>query len=694
MVASRRLTRAITLTLSILCFWTFPALGDTWLQGVWTDTVYYRATFRAAASGDAVLHVAAVDRYQIYLNGALVGADSVWSRMTSYEVALRRFSNELGVRVVNDGRGAGSGLVALVVGDSLRVATTANSGDVPWYWTDEHQDGAAWTKARITSSSAWQPVQAGTMDTRGVEGLADSTLAAVAGLPDGIDIGGAENGVSLGRIDGTNLALGQPSNRTVVTDGSLTTSWDPRTNALNQFASIDLQARFRISGVRVLTRGATASQLEANSLRGYSVQISDDQVTWSELAAIRDITQYAWSQVDFEPVSTRYVRVVIVDIDPTTSPRVAEVQVLGTGYREQGWLLSQVIEPAAAGVSINLGRIQWDATVPPNTGVAVQFRGGDGPADFAGQEQGWSDALTQSDSWYPAVEPARMFQYRVHLESRDSRVSPVFEELRLEYGAETAVSRARGSVLPNRVPMGVDTTFVYTLDLEFGPGDAGIDRVELAMPGQARLDPGAPIAALLDGWQSTGNLLSLVFSEPLRGVDELVVPVRTRTYAGLHEFRAYLFSPGSDNPLNVAESQDQDPVSGLRRSWTVSAATVSRLTLSAVRALPPVFTPNGDDINDYTVIEFALAKIDVPRPTEIHIHDLSGRRVRSLAPGALPAGEYARLRRSGMGDAAPGYWDGTDDQGQLVAPGTYLYRVKVELDTGDETLSGVVSVAY
>lgn len=669
-----------------------PVAGDAWRQTAWSDTVYYRATFRADASGEARLHVVAVDRYAAYLNGAEVGTDSLWDRMLSYEVAVRRGTNNIGISVVNEGGGAGTGVMALLVGDSLRVETSTNVGIVPWYWTAQPQEGTDWTTAKVTDQDVWQMVQEGAMDKLRVQGLVDSTLSVIAGLAGGMDVGQVAGSLVLGEIDGVNLALGRPSNQSEVTDGNLVTSWDLPTNALNRFASVDLQARRRIHRVRILTRGPNEAQFEENSLRGYSVQISDDQITWSEVAQARDIARYAWSEVSFAPAFARHVRVVITALDPTTSPRVAEVQVLGLGLRDEGSYTSGVIRPGGGDGARNLGRVGWDASVPDGTSLWVQLRSGHSLADFVDPESGWCEPLDADGVWFPSPEPADLFQYRVGMASEEGSASPIFEELRIDYTAETAVSRAQGWVTPTRVPMGVDTTFTYVLSLEYGPDDQGVDRLDLEVPGQARLDESAPVAALLSSWQSSSHLLSLVFSEPLRGVDELVIPVLTATHASLHHFRAYLYGPGSDNPLNAAQNRDLDPASGEPRSWTVSASTSMSEALAQVRARPPVLTPNGDDINDFTTIEFVLSKVDVPTRVSIRLFDLSGRLVRWLDPVDLTAGEYAAV--PGSSDRAPGRWDGRDQAGRRVPPGLYLYHVQIDLDRGAEARSGVVSVAY
>ncbi len=55
---------------------------------------------------------------------------------------------------------------------------------------------------------------------------------------------------------------------------------------------------------------------------------------------------------------------------------------------------------------------------------------------------------------------------------------------------------------------------------------------------------------------------------------------------------------------------------------------------------------------------------DLPKPasTLLAIYDVTGRRVRGLVQGALPAGRHQA------------FWDGRSDSGLLAAPGVYLVR--------------------
>jgi hypothetical protein len=368
--------------------------------------------------------------------------------------------------------------------------------------------------------------------------------------------------------------------------------------------------------------------------------------------------------------------------------------VFGEGYTDEGYLLSAPSDLGVPNQLKNFGEVRWDADVPERTELTLQLRTGNTPADFADPESGWSAPLSGGTAAFPAPEPARYVQYRVHLVSRDDRRTPVWQRLALAYDGSVAVSSARGRVTPNKVPMGVDTTFTYVLDLGFAAGDAGIERVTIDVPSEAWLDQSAPIFSRLSGWSSSQRQLTLIFAVPVTGVSRLEVPFRTQTHASLHPFRAYLYSPGSDSPLNVAENTGTDPLTGQPYSWMATVNSARARTLAEVGARPPVFTPNGDGVNDATVIEFVLSKVSVPCPVKLIIRDLGGRVVRDLEPGALPAGAYLSSGRATNATASPGYWDGRDGSGNLVPPGLYLYHVEVDLDTDDEAQSGIVAVVY
>ena len=80
-------------------------------------------------------------------------------------------------------------------------------------------------------------------------------------------------------------------------------------------------------------------------------------------------------------------------------------------------------------------------------------------------------------------------------------------------------------------------------------------------------------------------------------------------------------------------------------------------------------------------VSFNLLKLTRPASVFFEILDLGGRPIRQ-AHDASPSGRVVR------------FWDGRDRAGVLVAPGLYLYRVRVEADAAKASRQGIVSVMY
>jgi hypothetical protein len=92
--------------------------------------------------------------------------------------------------------------------------------------------------------------------------------------------------------------------------------------------------------------------------------------------------------------------------------------------------------------------------------------------------------------------------------------------------------------------------------------------------------------------------------------------------------------------------------------------------LDEVAAVPPLFTPNGDGVNDHTEIRFSIFHLEASRIIVVGIYDLQGRRVRDLS-----------LRQDRPSGTHRIPWDGRDEGGRLVPPGTYLVRARFATDS-------------
>jgi len=90
---------------------------------------------------------------------------------------------------------------------------------------------------------------------------------------------------------------------------------------------------------------------------------------------------------------------------------------------------------------------------------------------------------------------------------------------------------------------------------------------------------------------------------------------------------------------------------------------------------PNPITPNFDAINDFAQFEFDGIFV---KPAQIHIFDIHGHEIRTInVPAGLSAKQHAR-------------WDGTDDGGNPVPEGVYIYTIEV---AGEVVCEGTVTVA-
>ena len=151
------------------------------------------------------------------------------------------------------------------------------------------------------------------------------------------------------------------------------------------------------------------------------------------------------------------------------------------------------------------------------------------------------------------------------------------------------------------------------------------------------------------------------------------------------EFASFIRASDSDEGVFQRVDADGKDATELVDSSTARVSLMS-LQGSLIQnvAFPPVFTPNGDGINDALLVGFSLLKVLEERPLRVAFYDLGGRLV-GRAQSAVPGGK--------VGDQTF-TWDGRDLSGHIVPPGIYLCRIEIQADEGDSQQTHLVHVVY
>ncbi|NKB70276.1 MAG: hypothetical protein GKR89_24665 [Candidatus Latescibacteria bacterium] len=315
----------------------------------------------------------------------------------------------------------------------------------------------------------------------------------------------------------------------------------------------------------------------------------------------------------------------------------------------------------------------------------------------------WENPLEITDSGVYTLDldlpgPRAYFDFRMLFEGTSTDGIQI-DSLAITY-SQPLTSQAFGEVailgnpLPERgvitVPAGQDTTFTYDVRAEFtGTGQPGYDGLRIktqSEPDFLKLEIGDPLQEVTpDSVATDDDGLSVFFSDnritrtnnqPVRVTFRTAILVYTTILSGdLLDSQGALPQPIAPGDANLAVNTNTLSVFF---SSAKGGDVVSELELQ-----PPVFSPNGDGINDETRVAFEVLRLVEPVDFEIDIYDLSGRRLRRLPVGQRAAGTFDELT-----------WDGRDEAGNLVPPGVYILRVTAAIESGDEGFARTITVAY
>ena len=316
------------------------------------------------------------------------------------------------------------------------------------------------------------------------------------------------------------------------------------------------------------------------------------------------------------------------------------------------------------------------------------------------------------DNWSPWSTPYRspgellrspdgreFLQLQFRIESEDHRSYGRLDSISIEYSpllVESLVGEVglvgAGPLEPGATPAapaGVDTTFVYDFLAGFGPrGRLGFNVVRISTHADAqftKLEIGDPLVEVVpDSVRSEAGELVVYFPSNkvsrTSGSERVRVQFRTKLLDFSTHFLAEVAEldgenlPQSVDPGNASEELDSDDI-------RVFVDTPSLDVISSLDLSTSVLTPNGDGANDVLQVDLTLLGIATSK-TKIGVYDMSGRRLRQLADDDRGRGASREV------------WDGRDDSGNLVPPGTYLLRVLVETDNSTAEELRVMPVVY
>ena len=522
-----------------------------------------------------------------------------------------------------------------------------------------------------------------------------------------------------------------------VLDGNIATFWYSKTPFREgMWITIDLQATRTLERVNIL--GSTVEP-QLKYIKGYSIDLSLNNSSWTRVANNLNNTDQDVYET-FAPTTARYVRITIEKSDNVNWTFIGEVQVFGSGFASSGTYFSQIKD---FGSVVNFGHATWQALIPPETEITVQLRSDssevmgqtytfedtlqlnhkyimaetdqvtntDGSVTYVrgldyvidyeagrmtrtmvstilyGQEirvnyqtwATWTEPATNSEGFlFQTLEPRQFLQYRVNF-ATFSLETPVFYEMSINYSEQPVVQRAVATVSPREVPVLKPATISYLIELTPSSDDLGIDTLKIDTPASAQV-----VAVMLDG--NAVNFTDLTDPKESELIIHFPNGITTTQVSILQvDFSITLFENENYFPSKIISAQTPTNPQFVEESadrWRVVTTGIPESPLVTVEAKPNPLTPNGDNICDFTEISFFVAKISTSRHVKINIFNLDGDLVRHLLDIYSQAKDFLVT------------WDGTDDWGNLVLPGAYLYQVSVDTDSGEYMTTKTITVAY
>ncbi|NKB67024.1 MAG: hypothetical protein GKR89_08185 [Candidatus Latescibacteria bacterium] len=405
---------------------------------------------------------------------------------------------------------------------------------------------------------------------------------------------------------------------------------------------------------------------------------------------------------------------------------IAEFEIYGSGYVPTARYISNVIDLGAAA---SLGAVRWTGHRDGGAQIDLSMRSGldDDPntywrSTFRGDERTRFDNLGRqltlasynklgrgeqagithdTENWafwgstYDFANstdamvgngPQRYVQLRADFTSSQA-VGARLDYVEFAVSIPPLASQVVAEIVPTQAPPGQAVPFTFKLKAEMAPADKGFDRIGIDTPAkpegvdQVRISA-KPVDFEVVQLDTRGLVVQIPRVDLQRSAELIEVDFRAEIFKFGTVFSGRVFDSLQPNevPQSVTAG-DADFLDG-RNRLNVDLDLGRGQTIQAFNLNPPVFSPNGDGINDQVQLEYDLINLNGSVPVRGELYDLSGRSLGIIHRQQVQSGRFAFP------------WDGRDAAGRLVPPGLYILELTVVADKGQIGRQTVVRVAY
>ena len=511
------------------------------------------------------------------------------------------------------------------------------------------------------------------------------------------------------------------------------TPFNPLVPAYGIWIILDFVPQVGVQRVRFYPRNTVAATprqpYQDDFLRAYELWVNPRQtnrVSGSpDILVIRELENE--DPVIDVAVKPQYVRLVKLRSLSEVPFEIDEIEVYGTGYMNRATYQTDLLD---LGTPATVGEVRWVEEVvgeAPFSRLTARVRTGlddtpiisrqrveaedpfSLPADVKelSAAEYWSldrpkrlPPQEDEENWSPwqrvlngglvtAPGPRRFIQLQFAFEGRlfDTRL---VDRLEFDYLRPPIADTLRAEVFPRLAEAEKPATFHYAVLLRANGAVRGYDALAV--------DSNAPVENIrnvrIDG-QAVDFAVEYAHQEGFRlnfalvrrdgAVLEFTYDLPIFRFGTTFSSRAYnsrfptvpqIVAPGQVVDFGPA---DQDELAGL--AVEIPKPQIGKL-VGEIATNVRVFTPNGDGVNDQFEMFFNLLQLVEPAPVALDVFDLAGRRMHRAFVG-----------KRGIGPTRYG-WDGRTADGKLLAPGTYVWVLRVQADAFEERHLGTLGVAY